>query len=154
MTAVAPALQAVLLAVALLPHLTDTVELLPFAVTANVPDPLGPVSQISEIVSGPAAGTGVGVGVGDGVAVVVTVVANAVDEIAMTAPPATTAASADFKIDIMTLLTLTVTVVSVPTLQRSPVRSLTTFAVQQRVVGASLHVAGGRSSLDTGEDPR
>jgi hypothetical protein len=154
MTAVAPALQAVLLAVALLPHLTDTVELLPFAVTANVPDPLGPVSQISEIVSGPAAGTGVGVGVGDGVAVVVTVVANAVDEIAMTAPPATTAASADFKIDIMTLLTLTVTVVSVPTLQRSPVRSLTTFAVQQRVVGASLQVAGGRSSLDMGEDPR
>jgi hypothetical protein len=108
MTAVAPAFQAVLLTVALLPHATDTVELLPFAVTVNVPEPLGPVSQISEIVSGPAAATGTGVGVGDGVgdgvAVVVTVVANAVDEIAMTAPPATTAASADFKIDIMTLL--------------------------------------------------
>jgi len=77
-------------------------------------------------VSSPAAGIGVGVGfgvgvgvgvgvaVGVGVGVVDTVVANAVDEIAITAPPATTAAKADFKIDIITLLSLTVIAVFVP----------------------------------------
>ena len=126
MTADEPAFQAALVTVELLPHATDTVELLPFAVTVNVPEPPGPVSQMSDIVSSPAAGIGVGVGfgvgvgvgvgvaVGVGVGVVDTVVANAVDEIAITAPPATTAAKADFKIDIITLLSLTVIAVFVP----------------------------------------
>jgi hypothetical protein len=85
--------------------LTDAVELLVFAVTVNVPEPPGPVSQVSLIVSGPAA-TGVGavvaLGLGDAVAVLVTrVVANAVVEIASATPPASDAATADFKIDMM-----------------------------------------------------
>jgi hypothetical protein len=92
MTAIEPAIQAALVTVALFPHFTDTVELLPFAVTVNVPEPAGPVSQVSMIVSGPA-----GVGVA----------ANAVDEIATTAPPATSAARTDFKIDMINLLSLT-----------------------------------------------
>src|ERR1700694_1255053 len=116
MTADEPAFQAALVTVELLPHATDTVELLPFAVTVNVPEPPGPGSQMSDIVSSPAGGMGGGVGFAGGVAVggVDTVVANAVEEIAITAPPATTAAKADFKIDIMTLLSLTVIAVFVP----------------------------------------
>ena len=65
MTAFDPAFQAALVTDALIPHFTESVELLPFAVTVKVPEPLGPVSQISEIVSGPAAAA-VGVGVGQG----------------------------------------------------------------------------------------
>jgi hypothetical protein len=75
-----------LLTVARLSHLTVTVENLPSAVTVNVPEPLGPVSQVRAIVSGPAAA------------------ANAVNEIAMTAPTATSAARADFQIDMINLL--------------------------------------------------
>jgi hypothetical protein len=89
MTAVDPASQAVFETVALLSHITVTVELLPSAVTVNVPEPLGPVSQVNAIVSGPAR-----------------VAAKAVDEIAMTAPPAASAARADFNIDMMALLSL------------------------------------------------
>jgi hypothetical protein len=89
MTAVEPASQAVFETVARLSHITVTVELLPSAVTVNVPEPLGPVSQVNAIVSGPAG-----------------VAAKAVDEIAMTAPPAASAARADFNIDMMALLSL------------------------------------------------
>jgi hypothetical protein len=65
--------------------------LLAFAVTVNVPDPLGPVSQISTIVRGPAAAG-------------VTVAANAVAEMARAPAPARNTAVADFKIDIVILL--------------------------------------------------
>jgi hypothetical protein len=64
--------------------------LLAFAVTVNVPDPLGPVSQTSTIVSGPAA-AGV-------------TAANAVAEMARAPVPARNTAVADFKIDIVILL--------------------------------------------------
>jgi hypothetical protein len=64
---------------------------LPFAVTVNVPDPVGPVSQVSAIVSGPA-GAGVGV------------TANAVADMANAPAPASSTAVADFKIDIVILL--------------------------------------------------
>jgi hypothetical protein len=88
MTAVEPAIQAAFETVALFPHFTITVELLPLAVTVNVPDPAGPVSQIRTIVSGPA-----------GVPA-----AKAVVEIATAPAPATSAATTDFKILIAILL--------------------------------------------------
>jgi hypothetical protein len=64
---------------------------LPFAVTVNVPDPVGPVSHVSTIVSEPA-GAGVGV------------TANAVAVMARAPAPARKTAAADFKIDIVILL--------------------------------------------------
>src|SRR5712691_9669179 len=89
MTAVEPAIQAAFVTVALFPHFTVTVELLPLAVTVNVPDPAGPVSQIRTIVSGPAG---------------VVLTAKAVVEIATAPAPAASAATTDFKILIVILL--------------------------------------------------
>ncbi len=75
--------------VALFPHFTVTVDLTPLAVTVNVPDPAGPVSQISTIVSGPAG---------------VVLTAKAVVEIATAPATAASAATTDFKILIVSLL--------------------------------------------------
>jgi hypothetical protein len=61
------------------------------AVTVKVPDPAGPVSQISTIVSGPAAAG-------------VVSTAKAVAEIATAPAPASSAAAADFKKPIVILL--------------------------------------------------
>src|SRR5260370_39890898 len=86
-----PAFQNAFVTVALLSHATVTIMNLAFAVTVNVPDPVGPVSQVSAIVSGPA-GAGVGV------------TANAVADIARAPAPARNTAVAVFKIDIVILL--------------------------------------------------
>src|SRR5260370_27280936 len=88
MTAVEPAIQAAFETVALFPHFTVTVELLPLAVTVNVPDPAGPVSQISTIVSGPAGGP----------------TAKAVVEIATAPAPPTSAPTTELNIPIPILL--------------------------------------------------
>src|SRR5260370_16647535 len=83
--------QDAVVAVALPSHATVKIMNLAFAVTVNVPDPVGPVSQVSAIVSGPA-GAGVGV------------TANAVADMARAPAPARNTAVAVFKIDIVILL--------------------------------------------------
>jgi hypothetical protein len=86
MTATEPAVHAGFVMVALLSQGTVTVENRPSAVTLKVPEPVGPVSQVSMIVTGPAAA------------------ARAVAEIAMALTPARSAAIADFQIHILILL--------------------------------------------------
>jgi hypothetical protein len=91
MTAARPAFQAAFVTVALFPHLTVTIDWARFvAVTVKVPDPAGPVSQMRTIVSGPAAAGAS--------------TAKAVVEIATAPTPASSAATADFKILIAVLL--------------------------------------------------
>jgi hypothetical protein len=90
MTAVEPAFQAAFETVALLPHFTVTVDFAPLAVTVKVPDPAGPVSQMSTIVNGPAAP--------------VVSTAKAVADIATAPTAASSAATADLKILIVILL--------------------------------------------------
>jgi hypothetical protein len=86
MTAIEPAVQAGFDTVALRSQGTVTVVNLPFAVTMKVPEPAGPVSQVSMMVTGPAAA------------------ARAVTEIATALTPARSAATADFQIHMVILL--------------------------------------------------